>query len=284
EGAKLAVAEGCRNLVVTGARPLAATNCLNFASPERPEVMWAFSQVIDGIAEACQAFSTPITGGNVSFYNETEGQGVYPTPVVGLVGLVEDLKHVVTCGFKNPDEVILLLGETKEDLGGSEYLAYLHNQIIGHPPVLNLDYEKNVQQLCLKAINKGLVSSAHDISDGGLLIALAECCLAGQINNIIGATFELDLKSPAFVDNVSLAAALFGESPSRIILSVKESKLAAIEELAKEQGVISTVIGRTGGQEFIVKFNGQDAINEHVVELSKRWQKGLETLLESPIR
>lgn len=284
EGARLAIAEGCRNLVVTGARPLAATNCLNFASPERPEVMWAFSQVIDGIAEACQAFSTPITGGNVSFYNETEGQGVYPTPVVGLVGLVEDLKHVITCGFKNPDEVILLLGETKEDLGGSEYLAHIHNQIIGQPPELNLDYEKNVQQLCLKAINKGLVSSAHDVSDGGLLIALAECCLASQTNNLVGATFELDLKSSAFVDNVSLAAALFGESPSRIILSVKESKLAVIEELAKEQGVISTVIGRTCGQEFVVKLNGQEVINEHVLELSKQWQKGLEPLLENPIR
>lgn len=284
EGAKLAIAEGCRNLVVTGARPLAATNCLNFASPERPEVMWAFSQVIDGITEACQAFATPITGGNVSFYNETEGQGVYPTPVMGLVGLVEDLKHIVTCGFKSPDEVILLLGETKEDLGGSEYLAYLHSQVIGEVPKLDLDYEKQVQQLCLKAINKGLVSSAHDISDGGLLIALAECCLATQSHILIGATFDLDLSSPAFASNLSLAAAFFGETPSRIIVSVKESNLVATQELAEEHGVTCTVIGHTGGQEFILKVNGQEIINENLTDLSTAWQKGLDNILENPSR
>ncbi|MBI4852354.1 MAG: phosphoribosylformylglycinamidine synthase subunit PurL [Acidobacteria bacterium] len=283
EGAKLAIAEGCRNLVVTGAKPLAATNCLNFASPERPQVMWAFSQVVDGIKDACQSFSTPITGGNVSFYNETEGEGVYPTPVVGLVGLVEDTKQITTCGFKFPDEIVLLLGETKEDLGGSEYLAYLHNQIIGQVPSLDLDYEKQIQQFCLKIINRGLVSSAHDVSDGGLLIALAECTLASQSRNLIGATFEINLSSQAFADNVSFAAALFGESPSRIIISVKENKLKDVEELAKEQNIVCTRLGRTGGENFLVKLNGQELINENLAELNNKWQKGLDNLLDNSI-
>lgn len=282
EGAKLAVAEGCRNLVVSGARPLAATNCLNFASPERPEVMWAFSQVVDGIKDACQSFSTPITGGNVSFYNETEGEGIYPTPVIGMVGLIEDTRHIVTCGFKQEGEVILLLGETKEDLGGSEYLAHLYNQIIGEVPYLDLDYEKQVQQFCLKIINRGLVLSAHDISDGGLLIALAECCLASQTSNLVGATFEIDLSSPAFAKDISLASALFGESPSRIIISVKENKLENIEQLAKEQGINCTPLGYTGGKEFIIKVNGQELIRREIIELDKNWQKGLENFLDNP--
>src|SRR5262249_12902292 len=157
-----------------GARPLAATNCLNFASPERPEVMWAFSEVIDGIAEACRAFNTPITGGNVSFYNETEGRGIYPTPVIGMVGVIDDhLKQLVTCGFKNPDDLIVLLGETHEDLGGSEYLAEIHGRVAGAPPALEMARELAVQRCCLDAIQLGIVSSAHDISDGGMLIALA---------------------------------------------------------------------------------------------------------------
>jgi phosphoribosylformylglycinamidine synthase len=281
EGAKLAIAESCRNLVVTGAKPLAATNCLNFASPERPEVMWAFSQVVDGIKDACQTFSTPITGGNVSFYNETEGEGVYPTPVVGVVGLVEDIKQIVTCGFKQEDEVILLLGETKEDLGGSEYLAHIHKQIIGDVPELNLEYEKQIQQFCLKVINRGLVSSAHDVSDGGLLIALVECSLATQSRNLIGATLDLHLESPAFAKNISIASAFFGESPSRIILSVKESKLETIQQLAKEQNILCSILGRTGGKYFVLNVNGQEIIKEQILELEKIWQNALGDLLDN---
>lgn len=277
EGAKLAIAESCRNLVVTGARPLAATNCLNFASPERAEVMWAFSEVIDGITEACQAFSTPITGGNVSFYNETEGQGIYPTPVLGMVGLIDDLKNLITSNFKATDEIILLLGETKEDLGASEYLSTIYGQIIGQVPKLDLSYEQQVQKLCLQAINRGLVSSAHDVSDGGLLVALAECCLMTQGNSpIIGASIDLDLT--AFQD-ISLAATLFGESPSRIIVSVKFDNLLAIEELAKEYGILLTPLGRTCKDSFTVRIEQKEILNLQVDKLQLDWQESLGKLL-----
>lgn len=277
EGAKLAIAESCRNLVVSGARPLAATNCLNFASPERAEVMWAFSQVIDGITEACQAFSTPITGGNVSFYNETEGQGIYPTPVLGVVGLIDDLKNLITSNFKATDEIILLLGETKENLGASEYLSTIYGQVIGQVPNLDLSYEQQVQKLCLQAINRGLVSSAHDVSDGGLLIALVECCLITQGNSpIIGASIDLDLT--AFQD-ISLAAILFGETPSRIIVSVKFDNLLAIEELAKEYGVLLTPLGRTCTDSFIVRVEQKEILNLQVDKLQQDWQDSLGKLL-----
>ncbi|MFY9222545.1 MAG: phosphoribosylformylglycinamidine synthase subunit PurL [Blastocatellia bacterium] len=277
EGAKLAIAESCRNLVVTGARPLAATNCLNFASPERPEVMWAFSEVIDGITEACQAFSTPITGGNVSFYNETEGQGVYPTPVLGVVGLIDDLKNLITGNFKATDEIILLIGETKEDLGATEYLSTIYGQIIGQVPNLDLSYEQQVQKLCLQAINRGLVSSAHDVSDGGLLVALAECCLMTQGSSpIIGASIDLDLTT---FQDISLAAALFGESPSRIIVSVKFDNLLAIEELAKEYGILLTQLGRTCKDNFTVRIEQKEILNLQVDKLQHDWQESLGKLL-----
>jgi phosphoribosylformylglycinamidine synthase subunit PurL len=277
EGAKLAIAESCRNLVVSGARPLAATNCLNFASPERAEVMWAFSQVIDGITEACQAFSTPITGGNVSFYNETEGQGIYPTPVLGMVGLIDDLKNLITSNFKATDEIILLLGETKEDLGASEYLSTIYDQVIGQVPNLDLNYEQKVQKLCLQAINRGLVSSAHDVSDGGLLIALVECCLITQGSSpTIGASIDFDLT--AFQD-ISLAAILFGETPSRIIVSVKFDNLLAIEELAKEYGIVLTPLGRTCKDSFSVRVEQKEILNLQVDKLQQDWQDSLGKLL-----
>jgi phosphoribosylformylglycinamidine synthase len=245
--------------------------------------MWAFSEVIDGITEACQAFETPITGGNVSFYNETEGQGVYPTPVLGMVGLIEDMKHLATCGFKGNDEVILLLGKTHEDLGGSEYLAEIHKQIIGEPPRLDLENEKAIQQFCLKLIKNGLVSSAHDVSDGGLLIALAECCLAAQNNLILGADIELNSSSAAFANNISLAASLFGESQSRIIISIKQDKLETVESLAKEDNILCTKIGNTSGEDFVVRLNGHEIIRKPVKEMHKSWQMSLENLLENAI-
>ena len=191
EGAKLAVAEAARNVVCSGARPLAITNCLNFASPERPEVMWAFSETIDGMAEACRALGTPVTGGNVSFYNETEGEGVYPTPVIGMLGLIEDARHTTTQWFKEAGDVILLLGVTRNDLGASELLSVVAGEASGAVPRLDLEAEKAVQKVCLEAIQAGLVRSAHDCSDGGLAVALAESCFSSYRREAIGARIDL---------------------------------------------------------------------------------------------
>ncbi|MCS6884608.1 MAG: phosphoribosylformylglycinamidine synthase subunit PurL [Acidobacteriota bacterium] len=279
EGAKLAVAESCRNLVVSGARPIAATNCLNFASPQRPEVMWAFSQVIDGLAEACSAFGTPITGGNVSFYNETEGRRIYPTPVIGMVGIIDNLKHITSCGYRNANDVVLLLGTCKEDLGGSEYLSYVKATVDGQPPSLDLDLEKRVQKTCLEAIRQGWVTSAHDVSDGGLLVALVECSLSVQATekkpHYIGATYYLE------AGEISLAATLFGETPSRIILSARPENVAAIKSLAEANDVPCHEIGHTGGEDFRVYLNRNKILDYPLAEIAEVWQKALDKLLET---
>src|SRR5439155_8836790 len=181
-GAKLIVAEAARNVVCVGAQPIAITNCLNFASTERPEVMWSFSEVIDGMTEACKAFNTPVVSGNVSFYNETEGHGILPTPVIGMLGLIDDVRRVVQPGFKNPGDFIALLGTTGEDLAASEYAAVINPTVREGAetklPKLDLETELAVQLACLRAAQNGLLRSAHDCSDGGLAVALAECCFS----------------------------------------------------------------------------------------------------------
>ncbi|OLE68593.1 MAG: phosphoribosylformylglycinamidine synthase II, partial [Bacteroidetes bacterium 13_1_20CM_4_60_6] len=197
EGAKLIVAEAARNVVCVGARPLAITNCLNFASPERPEVMWSFSEVIDGMAEACRAFNTPVVSGNVSFYNETEGRGILPTPVIGMIGLLEDVRRVVQPGFKQDADTIALLGITGDDISISEYAATIEGLSTeamiagGMVPKINLQTEVAVQTICLEAAEAGLLRSAHDCSDGGLAVALAECCFSSLNREAIGATISL---------------------------------------------------------------------------------------------
>src|SRR6266498_3857908 len=197
EGAKLVVAEAARNVVCVGAQPIAITNCLNFASPERPEVMWSFSEVIDGMSEACKAFNTPVVSGNVSFYNETEGCGILPTPVIGMIGLVEDMRRVVQPGFKQAGDLIALLGTTADDLSLSEYLMTVEGvsseALIagGNVPGIDLDRERAVQAACLEAAEVGLLRSAHDCSDGGLAVTLAECCFSSLNRSEIGADVEL---------------------------------------------------------------------------------------------
>ena len=271
-GAKLVVAEACRNLAVSGARPLALTNCLNFGSPERPEVMWQFSETIDGMTEACNALGTPVTGGNVSFYNETDGKGINPTPVIGMVGLVEDLRHVTTQWFKNADRVILLLGETERDLGASEYKIATGTSR-STVPQIDLERERDVQSACLKAIQAGLVESAHDISDGGLSVALAECCFSSFRRDAIGC--EVDLSG-----DLSNAAQLFSESPSRILLSVQEKDVEAVEGIALEFGVPISKIGRTGGDELSIRNNGTLVVSIRIEEIEKAWRESLPKMLE----
>ncbi|GAG13846.1 unnamed protein product, partial [marine sediment metagenome] len=174
-GAQLVVAEAARNLVCVGAEPAGVTDCLNFGNPEKPDRFWQFKRCVEGLADACREFGLPVVSGNVSFYNETPETTVYPTPVLGVVGVLDDVRRHCTTGFKQAGDVILLLGETQEDLGGTEYLKRIHGQVTGRPPALDLDREKRVQSACLVAVRDGLAASAHDCSDGGLAIALAEC-------------------------------------------------------------------------------------------------------------
>ncbi|HLG13240.1 MAG TPA: phosphoribosylformylglycinamidine synthase subunit PurL [Blastocatellia bacterium] len=272
-GARLVVAEACRNLVVSGARPLALTNCLNFGSPEKPEVMWQFSETIDGMAEACNAFGTPVTGGNVSFYNETDGRGVYPTPVIGMVGIVEDLRHITTQWFKHDGRVIILLGTTGDDLGASEYAIAAHGELRGAPPRLDLETERRVQETCLKVIQEGLVESAHDCSDGGLSVALAECCFSSYRRASLGCAVDL-------VGNLCEAALLFAESPSRIILSATDENADPILDTARDSGVAASAIGRTGGKRFAISVNGRPIINRPIDAVEDVWRGVLSDTLE----
>ena len=279
EGAKLAVAESARNVVCSGARPVAVTNCLNFASPERPEMMWAFSETIDGMAEACRALSTPVTGGNVSFYNETEGRGIYPTPVIGMLGVIEDSKHVTTQWFKEAGDKIVLLGTTCNELGASELLSVLTGEAAGAVPQLNLDAEIAVQQVCLTAIQTCLVRSAHDCSEGGLAVALAESCFSSYRHNAIGA--EIDLTEHAMASGLeSDLALLFSESPSRILLSVKSENVEKLKELAAQAGVSCNVIGEVGGETLKIVCRGEEWLGDSVSRLQSVWQSALPRSLD----
>ncbi|HSK74292.1 MAG TPA: phosphoribosylformylglycinamidine synthase subunit PurL [Pyrinomonadaceae bacterium] len=281
EGAKLTVAEAARNIVCVGAKPIAITNCLNFASPERPEVMQSFSDVIDGMKEACEKFETPVVSGNVSFYNETEGRGVLPTPVIGMVGLLEDVRKVITQGFKNEGDIIALLGETKDDLSVSEYAqtvwGFTTDELIenGEVPEIDLDLEKRVQEICLKLADRYLLNSAHDCSDGGLAVAIAESCFSSINRKTFGA--EIDLKN----ENLSTEAQLFSESPSRIVVSFAPDKLEEIKAIAKENDCPFEVIGKIGGEDLKISVNGAEVISKPIAELEKIWKTSLENSLEN---
>ncbi|HEX5734861.1 MAG TPA: phosphoribosylformylglycinamidine synthase subunit PurL [Blastocatellia bacterium] len=272
-GARLVVAEACRNLVASGARPLALTNCLNFGSPERPEVMWQFSEVIDGMSEACAVFQTPVTGGNVSFYNETDGRGIHPTPVIGMVGIIEDLRHATTQWFKQEGCAIILLGATGDDLGASEYALATRGRIEGRVPQLDLELERRAQEACLKIIQAGLVESAHDVSDGGLAVAIAESCFSSYRRQGVGC--EVDLRG-----DLSQAALLFAETPSRMLLSAVDGKVDQILKAATEANVRAAVIGRTGGDRIRISVNGEPVIDRTVMEVEYQWRNALPSMLE----
>ncbi|HYH84163.1 MAG TPA: phosphoribosylformylglycinamidine synthase subunit PurL, partial [Pyrinomonadaceae bacterium] len=283
EGARLLVAEGARNVVCVGARPLAITNCLNFASPERPEVMWAFSEVIDGISEVCRALGTPVVSGNVSFYNETEGRGIHPTPVIGMVGLVEDVRRVVTQGFKREGHTIALFGETRDELDASEYAATVlgrgFQEMIAsgaRVPALDIELERAVQAAVLRAAEAGLLQSAHDCSDGGLGVALAECCFSSLGREAVGAEVELEGEPGA-------TAQLFSETPSRIIVSFDDANRARLEEIAAESRAPFRVIGRTVGLRLRVSANGEELVSQEVVELESAWRSALGTKLRAEV-
>lgn len=265
-GGTIAVAEACRNLACVGSKPIGVTNCLNFGNPEKPEVMWQFKEVIEGMAEACRAFSIPVTGGNVSFYNDTEGISIYPTPVLGVVGLVDDVSKAVSPGFKGAGDIIVLLGENKEELAGSEYLKTVFSLEKGRPPQIDLELEIKVQELCLKAISQGLIRSAHDISEGGLAVAVAECSFWSR--PMIGCILDLD-------ENFRPDALVFGESQSRILVSAASSNLSALLNLAKQKGVRVKVIGKIQGRNMIIRHDGREIINLPVESLYQAWKNAI---------
>jgi phosphoribosylformylglycinamidine synthase len=283
EGARLIVAESARNVVCVGARPLAITNCLNFASPERPEVMWSFSEVIDGMAEACEALSTPVVSGNVSFYNETEGRGIHPTPVIGMVGLVEDVRRVVTQGFKREGHLVALVGQNGEDLSASEYEATVLGRSIeeliasgARVPSLDLDRELAVQRAVLLAAEEGLLQSAHDCSDGGLAVALAECCFSSLGRGPLGATVTLGGELPE-------AATLFGETPSRVLVSFEEAQRTRLERIAAQAGAPLKVIGRVGGPRLRINVGGAEQVSQEVSDLEAVWRDSLGDRLQAEV-
>ncbi len=266
-GAMTAVVEAARNVVCAGAEPIGVTDCLNFGNPEKPEVMWQFREAIKGIRDACNALSLPVVSGNVSFYNETEGRPIPPTPTIAVVGLIEDVRHHCVQWFENEGDLVVLLGRTREELGGSEYLAALHGIVRGTPPWMDLAVEKAVQAACLRAIREGIVASAHDLSEGGLAVALAESCISGP-DEPLGAEIELEA-------SIRPDAWLFGESQSRILMSVRSRHLARLREIAAEQDVHLTVLGTVRGSRLRI---GR-LIDVDVHDLRDTWASSLANLM-----
>src|SRR5262252_4824091 len=272
-GAMLAVAEAARNVACAGARPLAATNCLNFGNPERPSIMWQFAQAVEGIGEACRALDTPITGGNVSLYNETDGNAIYPTPIIGVVGLLEHADRVVSRSFKAEGDTIVLLGEGRGELGGSEYLKVAYGVVQGEPPSLDLRAERALQDLLVQLVSERLVRSAHDCSDGGLAVTLAECTFDTPG---IGANASIDPVRVAHGPEINRAAALFGESASRVVVSVAPEAATDVLNRANTAGVPARVIGQTGGLELRIAVDGQAAITIGISEAERIWSNAIE--------
>jgi phosphoribosylformylglycinamidine synthase len=230
--------------------------------------MWQFSRVVQGMRDACVALEVPVVSGNVSFYNETDGVAIYPTPTVAMVGLLSKVERHVTPWFKSPGDVVVLLGRSREELGGSEYLKVIHGLVRGTPPWIDLKLERAVQQCCVKAIDKGLLSSAHDISDGGLAVALVESCVGGP-ERPLGAVIELH-------EMMRADALLFGESQSRIIVSLKEKDVSRLKEMADHDGVPMQVLGEVGGSRLAI----YPLIQLSVEELKEIWGGSLEKRLQ----
>ena len=272
EGARLAVAEAARNLACAGAVPIGTTDCLNFGNPERPEVMWQFEQAIDGIADACRALDAPIVGGNVSFYNETEGKGIHPTPTIAMVGFLVDVKGAITQWFKKEGDHILLLGEAAGGLGGSEYLALLHGVEAGRPRPVDLGKERALHDLVRLGRDAGLVASAHDCSEGGLAVALLESCITGP-DGAAGAAITLEGKG-------RLDEILFGEALTRIIVSIPPECRARLEQMAAVAGVPVRSLGRVGGQRLTIAAGGDTVVDLEAAPARLAWRGALARQLQ----
>jgi phosphoribosylformylglycinamidine synthase II len=293
-GAMHAVAEAARNVACSGARAIAATNCLNFGSPEKPEVMWQFSEVVDGLTAACNALGTPITGGNVSFYNETLGKSIYPTPVIGMLGVIEDASHVLKMAFREEGDVIVLLDGAyvssvvgaqhaapqlgtqpsaflAREFSSSEYSKSIAGIVSGEPPAIDLAAEKRLQDCLIALAAEGTVQSAHDISDGGLAVTLAESCFA---SNGFSALISLE-------DKIPVEAALFGERGARAVVSVKPTSLARVLDTARQYGVEAQEIGKViHDNAFRIQYSGRAVINSSIEPLRDAWFHSLERALK----
>ena len=267
-GGAIAVAESARNLACSGALPLAVTDCLNFGSPEEPGVMWQFKRAIEGISEAAVRLNTPVVSGNVSFYNQTGGNAVYPTPTIGMVGLIADVGKHITQWFKDDGDVIALLGETREELGGSEYMKQVHGIVAGEPPGLDLEAESNLVRALLEASDRGILKSAHDLSEGGIALSLAESCFTPE--NTFGITVEL---SGAIRED----ALLFSESQARALVSLDDKNAGILKTITESNNVPMSVIGRVGGTGFLIK----GLIDIPVSEARRAWAAGFESNLKS---
>jgi phosphoribosylformylglycinamidine synthase len=251
--------------VAVGARPLAVSDCLNYGNPERPEVMWEFQQGIQGIRDACLALGTPVVSGNVSFYNETEGRNIPPTPMIAMVGLLDDVEAHVTPWWKAEGDVVVLLGRTREELGASEYLAVVHGLVRGAPPWIDLEAEKRLHRLCLVAAHERLLRSLHDVGEGGLAVALAECSFGGP-----GLGVRVEVEAGTRLD-----ALLFGESQSRMLASLRRRHLGRLRDLARREDVPLTVLGEVRGRSLVIG----ESIDVPVEPARERWRRALERRL-----
>jgi phosphoribosylformylglycinamidine synthase len=270
EGGRIAVAEAARNLTCSGAMPLAVTDNLNFGNPYKPEVFWQLREAVEGIAETCRAFGTPVVGGNVSLYNESPAGAVDPTPTVAMVGLIEEEAHITTQFFKASGDVVILVGEIGHEMGASHFLKICQGRKEGLPPRLDVERELNVQKSVRELIRAGLVKSAHDCSEGGLAVALAECCFNPA--GLIGAEIRL-AKNELRIEQV-----LFNESQSRILISVAENKAPEVLERLGKSGTPASRVGVTGGESFSVVID-QETIRCPIGELYDDWYYSIERTL-----
>ncbi len=268
-GGKIAVSEAARNVVCTGAKPLAITNCLNFGNPNDPEIYWQFKESVNGMGEACKIFNTPVTGGNVSFYNESSSGSVYPSPVIGMVGIIEDLNHITSMDFKKEGDFIIIIGSLNGKLGGSEYLKIIHNKIEGPIPSLDLEYESKVQRVTLEAIKSGIIKSAHDLSDGGLAVCISESLISSKKS--LGANINLTRK----LRNDEL---LFGECQSAIVVTVEEDNLIELIKISQSYDIPTHSIGKVTSSEKLIM---NDLINIDLSTIERSYNKSLNSIMTS---
>jgi phosphoribosylformylglycinamidine synthase len=269
-GAAIAVAEAARSIAATGARPLAVTDCLNFGNPERPEIMGQFEAAVRGLADACRALSVPVVSGNVSFYNETDGRPILPTPTIGMVGLLDDVSRHVRLPFRREGDVVALLGASRDELGASEFLRTVHGRDEGPCPEVDLDAERRLVDLLVRLADERLLASAHDVSDGGLAVALAESAMTGGL----GAKVTL-------VPNVRPSALLFGETTGRVVVSFPPEHENRISGAAAELGVPLARLGTVGGARLTISVDSHAVVDEDVAALRDLWRSAFARALES---
>jgi phosphoribosylformylglycinamidine synthase len=262
-GGAIAVAEACRNLACVGAYPVGVTNCLNFGNPEKPEIMWQFKEVVEGMAEACRAFKIPVTGGNVSFYNDTEGVSIHPTPVLGVVGILDDIDLALTPGLKGEGDAVVLLGRNLDGLGGSEYLRIIHGREEGPAPAIDLEAEERLHAVCREAASRRLLRSAHDLSEGGLAVCAAECAFHSPKSTGLRLDLDEDLRGDAL---------LFGEAQSRILVTAAQDSLEPLLEMAGRLEVPASVLGKTGGDRIVIRSRGETLIDIEVARAYAAWK------------